>query len=148
MLINSVTHEQARPHLDLKAAPIATTESGGPRSILYPYMIQHALFPSLLFMRQRGVGDGLDAFRPEPKTLSITHRLDLATESGMKQLPTYLVWCTEDQAVQPMAKTIEALQRAATDLVVEKVEGGDHGFDEASGEECEGFREWLGGVLL
>lgn len=142
--------------MDLKAPPVATAVSGGPRSILYPYMLQHGLFPNLLFLKQKGVGYGLDAFRPEPAQLSITSRLDLANKAGVRQVPIYFVWCTIDRAVQPMDKTLQCLETLKTiegmgeegRIVVEAVEGGDHAYDEDPGEECEAFREWLGRHLL
>jgi hypothetical protein len=145
---DSIPDEAARPHLDLKAAPICTAVSGGPRSILYPYMLQHALFPSLLFMRQKAVGQGLDAFRPDPKTLSITTRLEAATQEGVQQVPMYFVYGTIDDKVQPMGRTLEVMQQYKGKLDIWKVEGGDHGFDEDAGEECEGLREWLSQTLL
>ena len=147
-LIRSVTEEQAQPHLNLKAAPVKSTVSGGPRSILYPYMLQHALFPSLLFMRQRAVGQGYDAFRPTPETMSITHRLQEATKAGVKQVPMYFLWAELDDKVQPMGKTLDILKEYPGELEVEEVKGADHMFDEASGEECEAFRAWLGRTLV
>jgi hypothetical protein len=145
-----VTHEQARPHIDLKAEPIATTVSGGPRSILYPYMLQHALFPSLLFMRQKAIGSGGDSFRPEPLQLSIPHRLDLLSRSNSakQRVPVYLIYGTADAAVQKFDKTVEALKGTKGELVVEVREGEDHGFDEDPGEECSDLREWLGKMLI
>ncbi|OCF32862.1 hypothetical protein I316_05499 [Kwoniella heveanensis BCC8398] len=156
----SVPHAEAKPHLIPKSPPICTAISGGPRSILYPYMLQHALFPSLLFQTQKSIGYGLDAFRPSPESLSIPQRLDLLTNSssasGADQthlLPTYFVYGTIDDKVQPMEKTLEAFDKLDQKLgsgrfVAEKREGADHAFDEDPEEECEAFREWLGRTLL
>ncbi|WVQ85336.1 hypothetical protein IAT38_007501 [Cryptococcus sp. DSM 104549] len=146
----SISHADAKPHIDTKAPPVATAISGGPRSVLYPYMLQHALFPSLLFLTQRSVGSGLDAFRPSPLSLSIPHRLELTAKSGRVQphVPIYYVYGTIDDKVQPMEKTLEALGKVEGELVVERVEGGDHAYDEDPRVECEAFREWLGKKLL
>ena len=141
--------EEARPHLELKAAPIATTVSGGPRSILYMYMLQHALFPSLLFLKQRNVSSGGETFRPDPESLSLSHRLSLIDSSKYKTAlpPVYFVYGTADRAVQPQDRAIEAL-RKVTEVDVEKLEGVDHGYDEDPEVECEAFRQWLGTHLL
>lgn len=146
----SIPHEEARPHIDPKAAPIATAVSGGPRSCLYAYMLQHGLFPGLLFMRQKSVGQGLDAFRPEPEALSIPYRLDLLKNGrGPKgHVPVYMAYGTADTAIQPLDKTIEALRSCSGELELEVREGADHGFDEDAGDECEKFRDWLGKHLL
>lgn len=140
--------EAARPHLDLKAAPVCTAVSGGPRSILYPYMLQHALFPSLLFMRQKSIGQGLDGFRPDPHSLSITTRMELAAKAGVPQVPMMFVYGTIDDKVQSMEKTLRVLEQYNGVVEIWKVVGGDHAFDESSGEECEEFRDWLGRTLL
>ena len=140
-----VTHEEAKPHLDLKAPPVTTAVSGGPRSVLYAYMLQHALFPSLLFMKQKSVGQGRDAFRPEPRTLSIPDRLGLLKK---RRPPVYLALGTADTAIQPLEKTLDALRRTEGTLTVEVREGAEHQWDEDPGEECEAFREWLGKHLI
>ncbi|KIR67713.1 hypothetical protein I314_02130 [Cryptococcus bacillisporus CA1873] len=147
---NSISHAQAKPHLDTKAAPVCSAVSGGPRSILYPYMLQHSLFPSLLFLTQRSVGHGLDAFRPSPLSLSIPHRLEIASKSSDAKfhVPIYFVYGTIDDKVQPMEKTLEALGRTNGDLVIERVEGADHAFDEDPKVECQALQEWLGKTLL
>lgn len=146
----SISHAQAKPHLDTKAAPVCSAVSGGPRSILYPYMLQHSLFPSLLFLTQRSVGHGLDAFRPSPLSLSIPHRLEIASKSSDAKfhVPIYFVYGTIDDKVQPMEKTLEALGRTNGDLVIERVEGADHAFDEDPKVECQALQEWLGKTLL
>jgi len=141
---SSVTHQEAKPHIDLKAAPVCTAISGGPRSVLYSYMLQHSLFPSLLFMKQKAIGEGLDGFQPEPRTLSIPHRLRLLKTRP----PIYFALGTADTAVQPMEKTLEALKETRGDLEVESREGAEHMWDEDPGEECEVFREWLGKYLI
>lgn len=110
------------------------------------YMLQHALFPSLLFMRQKSVGQGLDGFRPDAHSLSVTTRIELS--KAVKQQPMYFVYGTVDDKVQPMDRTLGLLKEYQGDVEVWKVEGGDHQFDEDPGEECEGFREWLGKALL
>ena len=140
--------DAARPHLDTKAPPVHTAVSGGPRSILYPYMLQHALFPSLLFLKQKSVGFGLDGFRPEPRWLSVTTRMDEISRLNVKQPPLYFVYGTIDDKVQPMDKTLDCLKRYPGEVEMWKVEGGDHAFDEDAREECEPFREWLGRTLL
>ncbi|WVR05734.1 hypothetical protein IAU60_002759 [Kwoniella sp. DSM 27419] len=150
----SVPHVEAKPHLHTKAAPICTAVSGGPRSILYPYMLQHGLFPGLLFQTQKSIGYGLDAFRPSPVSLSIPHRLDLLakakTRAAQEHVPVYFVYGTIDDKVQPMEKTLAAFEHgdAAENFVAERVEGGDHAYDEDPEVECEAFREWLGKTLL
>ncbi|KAK8865831.1 hypothetical protein IAR55_000979 [Kwoniella newhampshirensis] len=145
-----VAHAEAKPHLDTKAPPVCTAVSGGPRSILYPYMLQHALFPSLLFRNQRSVGSGLDGFRPTPEALSIPYRLDLVSKSRSvkKHVPIYFVYGTIDDKVQPMEKTLKALENVEGDLQVARMEGKDHAYDEDPKEECEEFREWLGKNLF
>jgi hypothetical protein len=113
-------------------------------------MLQHALFPSLLFMRQKAVNSGNESFRPEPLQLSIPYRLDLLAKSrgGGQRLPVYLIYGTSDTAVQRFDKTVEALQGTKGGLEVEEREGLDHAFDEDPAEECTEFREWLGRALL
>jgi acetyl esterase/lipase len=143
-----IPHDEARPHIDLKAPPIKTAISGGPRSVLYTYMLQHGLFPGLLFLKQRSVGSGLDGFRPSPEALSITTRLQLLTKLGAQRPPVYLVYGTADRAVQPFEKTVECLRESTGELEVEVREGADHAFDEETSEECEAFREWVGVKLF
>jgi len=108
-------------------------------------MLQNALFPSLLFMKQKSVGFGLDAFRPEPKQLSIPHRSGLLKTP---RPPVYLALGTADTAIQPLDKTLEMLRKTEGGLEVEVREGAEHQFDEDPGEECEAFREWLGKHLI
>lgn len=153
MLTASITHAEAKPHIDTKAPPVTSAISGGPRSILYMYMLQHALFPSLLFQTQKSVGGrGLDAFRPTPETLSITHRLQLCVSAAnvddRKHVPIYLVYGTADNKIQPLDKTVEILRRSEGELEVEVLQGMDHGYDEDEREDCESFREWLGKYLI
>ncbi|EIW70192.1 hypothetical protein TREMEDRAFT_29917, partial [Tremella mesenterica DSM 1558] len=145
-----VSHEEARPHLDLKAAPVCTAISGGPRSVLYAYMLQHALFPSLLFQKQRSIGSSLDAFRPTPESLSILHRLELCEKARKKvgQPPVYLCYGTVDDKVQPQEKTVEVFKRIISDFTLDVKEGGDHAFDEDANVECLEFRSWLEKKLL
>ena len=147
-LIYRVSHAEAKPHIDPKAAPVDTAISGGPRSILYPYMLQHSLFPSLLFKAQRSIGRGNDSFRPTPESLSIPQRLALS--SGLKQLPMYLIYGDSDTAVQRFDKTVDALKTVYEDgeLEMEIREGADHAFDEDESEECLAFRDWVGRTLL
>ncbi|WWC58405.1 uncharacterized protein I303_100945 [Kwoniella dejecticola CBS 10117] len=149
----SVPHADAAPHLNPKSPSICSATSGGPRSILYPYMLQHGLFPSLLFRNQKSIGYGLDSFRPTPESLSIPHRLDLARSKGqMVQLPTYFVYGTIDDKVQPMDKTLKAFENLKGQsegvFTIEKIEGGDHAYDEDPEVECEDFRAWLAKTLL
>lgn len=108
-------------------------------------MLQHSLFPSLLFMKQKSVGQGDRSFRPEPRTLSVTHRLGLMRQP---RPPVYLIYGTADTAVQPFVKTVEALRKTEGELTIEVREGLNHAFDEDAGEECEAFREWLGKYLI
>ncbi|TYJ57633.1 hypothetical protein B9479_001715 [Cryptococcus floricola] len=145
-----ITHPQAKPHIDTKAAHICTAASGGPRSILYPYMLQHSLFPSLLFRTQRAIGNGYDSFRPTPLALSVTNRLELTAKSSRAQphVPIYFIYGTLDDKVQPMDHTLEVLNKVEGELVVERIEGGDHMYDEDPAVECEALREWLGKTLL
>lgn len=115
-------------------------------------MLQHSLFPSLLFQAQKSVGRGADSFRPTPESLSITHRLDLITRSSSRtkkpHVPIYFLYGTIDNKVQPMEKTIEVLTRSDGDLEIERLEGVDHSFDEDEREECLNFRDWLGKTLI
>ena len=111
-------------------------------------MLQHALFPNLLFMRQKSVGQGLDGFRPDAHSLSITTRIDLAAKEGVEQVPMMFVYGTIDDKVQPMEKTLDTFKKYKGDVKIWRVEGGDHAFDESSGEECEEFRTWLGKTLV
>lgn len=155
----SITHEAARPHLNPRDPPICTAISGGPRSILYPYMLQHGLFPSLLFQSQKSVGQGLDAFRPTPESLSLTTRLNKCAsasrtrgEQAWTLPPTYLIYGDRDNKVNPLEPTVEILREVEREgkgrVVVEVREGLDHGFDEDAEEECAAFREWLGETLF
>ncbi len=149
MTNESVPHAAAKPHIDKKAAPIATAVSGGPRSILYSYMLQHGLFPGLLFQNQKSVGNSLDAFRPTPETLSIPQRVD--TLKGGPIPPIYFIYGTDDNKVNPFERTLESLKKcngAGESLVIEERIGEDHGFDEDEREECLAFRQWLGKTLV
>jgi hypothetical protein len=142
--------------LRLDGPKICTAVSGGPRSILYPYMLQHALFPSLLFMNQRSIGSGLDGFRPSPSALSMTTRLDLLAKGvsrrrGEKEflpIPVYFAYGGKDDKVQPMEKTLAVLKEYKGQVTYEYRPEGDHQFDEDPRETCEAFRKWLGETLL
>ncbi|WWC66579.1 uncharacterized protein I206_100482 [Kwoniella pini CBS 10737] len=145
----SVPHADATPHLNPKSPSICTAISGGPRSILYPYMLQHGLFPSLLFRNQKSIGYGLDSFRPSPLSLSIPYRLNSSKTNGLiEHLPTYFVYGTIDDKVQPMNKTLNAFEALKGNFKIEKIENGDHAYDEDPQVECEEFREWLVKTLL
>lgn len=113
-------------------------------------MLQHALFPSLLFKAQRAIGHGLDAFRPTPESLSITHRLTLLANArpSVSHVPTYLIYGDSDTAVQRFDKTVDCLKATSGELEIEVRAGLDHAFDEDESEECVAFREWLGRTLL
>lgn len=121
-------------------------------------MLQHGLFPSLLFMNQRSIGRGLDGFRPTPESLSVSHRMETAHKynSSAGRPPVYLIYGDRDDKVQKFDRTVEILRRATAgregegdgEVVVEVREGADHGFDEKPEEDCEAFRQWLGRVLL
>lgn len=124
-------------------------------------MLQHALFPSLLFLSQRSIGRGLDGFRPTPESLSITHRLErLANLTGVNGRkvegdgrvvpPVYMIYGTVDDKINPLDRDVEVLRRLegqgrvkGTGVRVDVEHGKDHGFDESEEEECVGFREWL-----
>lgn len=144
----SVPDAAAQPHLKLRDPPITTAVSGGPRSILYMYMLQHALFPQLLFMNQRSLGSGLDGFRPSADTLSITHRLDLIAKAEVVHPPIYLIYGTLDDKVQPFEDTIAALERTKGPYEVEVLEGADHAYDEDPEEQATGFVAWLEATLF
>ena len=113
-------------------------------------MLQHSLFPSLLFQTQKSVGRGGESFRPTPESLSITHRLELASTARNKKphVPIYLIYGTADDKVQPFDKTVDILRKSEGDLEIEVLEGVDHGFDEDEKVECLNFREWLGKTLI
>jgi dienelactone hydrolase len=112
-------------------------------------MLQHALFPSLLFKAQRSIGRGNDAFRPTPESLSIPQRLQLLSTSGPGgHVPIYLIYGDSDTAVQRFDKTVEALKGVQGELEVEVRKGADHAFDEDEKEECLAFRNWLGRTLF
>ena len=99
-------------------------------------------------MKQRPTVNGI---RPEAEHLSIPQRCALLTRlrerDRVAQPPVYLVYGTADDKVQPMDKSIQALEDVVR-LEVEKLEGEDHQFDEDPGVECEKFREWLGRTLI
>ncbi|KAL1413379.1 hypothetical protein Q8F55_001140 [Vanrija albida] len=139
----SVPDAAAQPHLKLRDPPLTTAVSGGPRSILYMYMLQHALFPQLLFMNQRSLGSGLDGFRPSAETLSITHRLDLIAKAEVPHPPVYLAYGTLDDKVQPLEDSVAALERTKGPFEVEVLEGADHQYDEDPEEQAAGFVAWL-----
>jgi hypothetical protein len=148
----SVTHAEAKPHIDTKAPPIASAVSGGPRSCLYAYMLQHSLFPSLLFQSQRSIGSGLDGFRPQPLNLSIPYRARLMNAARSRQgagrnVPVYMCYGDMDDAVNPFEETVGVL-REGGEVVVELRKVSGHGFDEEVGDECLGLREWLVETLL
>lgn len=116
-------------------------------------MLQHSLFPSLLFKAQRGIGHGLDAFRPTPEALSITHRLQLLADAGQSApVPVYLIYGDSDTAVQRFDTTVDRLKAVCSaegqQLEIEVRPGVDHAFDEDEAEECVAFRDWLGRTLL
>ncbi|ORX33803.1 Alpha/Beta hydrolase protein [Kockovaella imperatae] len=146
-----VSDEQARPHLDLKAAPVASTVSGGPRSILYMYMLQHSLFPSLLFLRQRSATVEGESLRPDPETLSLTRRLALVQTSGASTAhfpPIYFTHPTADTAVQPQEKSIQMLKELVSSVTVETLDGLFHAYDEDAEVECPEFVAWLERYLV
>lgn len=143
----SVPDAAAQPHLNIRDPPVGTAVSGGPRSILYPYMLQHALFPRLLFMNQRSRGHGLDSFRPTPESLSVTHRLKDLTKNDIPRPPVYMVYGTKDDKIQPLEESVELLNATKGDTVVDVIPGADHGYDEAPEEQCDNFVAWLEGVL-
>jgi hypothetical protein len=99
-------------------------------------------------MKQKSVGHGLDSFRPDAHSLSITTRLEKAIGKGVKQPPMFFAWATLDDKVQLMDKTLALLEKYHGETQIWRVEGADHGFDEASGEQCEEFRDWLGKTLI
>ncbi|WWC86072.1 uncharacterized protein L201_000943 [Kwoniella dendrophila CBS 6074] len=151
----SVPHSDAKPHLNTKSAPICSAVSGGPRSILYPYMLQHGLFPNLLFQNQKSIGYGLDAFRPSPLSLSIPNRIELSKSKNenLEHIPIYFNYGTIDDKVQPMDKTLKVFKSLISNgknanFTEDRIEGGDHMYDEDPEVECETFREWLGKNLI
>lgn len=143
---SSVPESAAEPHLNPRDAPVATAVSGGPRSILYPYMLQHALFPRLLFMNQRSRGHGLDGYRPSPETLSVTKRLRDLGAAGGKRPPVYVVYGTKDDKIQPLDESVQILQQTG-DTEVLVIPGADHAYDEDPNEQAEGFVQWLEKVI-
>lgn len=143
----SVPHEAARPHINPRDPPVATAVSGGPRSILYPYMLQEALFPNLLFYNQRSVGSGMDSFRPDAHTLSATTRLEIVAKREAAMPPVFMSYGSIDDKIQPLEPTVEVLQSTKGETEVEVVEGGDHAYDENPAEQCEAFYTWLERVL-
>lgn len=143
---SSVPESAAEPHLNPRDAPVATAVSGGPRSILYPYMLQHALFPRLLFLNQRSRGHGLDGYRPSPETLSVTKRLQDLGAAGGKRPPVYCVYGSIDDKIQPLEESVEILKSTGeTEVLV--IPGADHAYDEDPNEQAEGFVEWLERVI-
>ncbi|KAL7422745.1 hypothetical protein Q5752_002037 [Cryptotrichosporon argae] len=141
---NSIAHETVRPFLNPRDPPSDSAVWGEPRSMLYMYMLQHALFPSLLFQAQKLVGHGLDAFRPTPESLSIPQRL--RGLKGERHVPVYMVVGSLDDKVQPLGETAELLEKTG-ETKVDWLDV-DHGFDEEPHVECESFRTWLGEHLL
>ena len=128
-------------------------------------MLQHGLFPSLLFLSQRSIGSGLDGFRPDPLHLSVTHRLETLSKlsgvqgdrlagAGAVIPPTFLIYGDVDDKINPLERDVELLKqldaqkriRGGAEVVVRP--GADHGFDERADEECLEFRSWLGNNLF
>lgn len=123
-------------------------------------MLQHSLFPSLLFLNQRSIGSGLDGFRPTPETLSIPQRLELLNRpippSGRRGVrpaeisypAIYFAYGGRDNEVQPMEKTLKALEGYKGTVAYECRAEQGHQFDQDPEEECLDFRTWLGEHLL
>lgn len=143
---STVPKTAAEPHLNPRDAPVATAVSGGPRSILYPYMLQHALFPRLLFLNQRSRGHGLDGYRPSPETLSVTNRLRDLGAAGVARPPVYIAYGTKDDKVQPLEESVDILKSTGeTEVLV--IPGADHAYDEDPNEQAESFVQWLEKVI-
>ena len=83
-----------------------------------------------------------------PESLSISHRLDVMRQSRGARPPVYFAYGTADTAVQPFDRTLAALRALDGEVVEERREGVDHGYDENANEECLEFRDWLGRTLL
>lgn len=143
----SVPDAAARPHLNTRDPPVGFAVSGGPRSILYPYMLQHGLFPNLLFLNQRSRGHGLDGYRPSPHTLSVTTRCKQLAEAGVERPPMFIAYGTIDDKVQPLEESVELIRATKGETEVEVIEGADHAYDENPAEQCEKFVAWLERVL-
>lgn len=144
----SVPDAAARPHLNTRDPPVGFAVSGGPRSILYPYMLQHGLFPNLLFLNQRSRGHGLDGYRPSPHTMSVTTRCRMLAEKGVQRPPIFLAYGTIDDKVQPLEESVEIIRATNGPIEVEVVPGADHAYDENPAEQCDKFAAWLEGVLV
>jgi acetyl esterase/lipase len=143
----SVPDAAAQPHLNTRDPPVGFAVSGGPRSILYPYMLQHGLFPNLLFRNQRSVGHGLDGFRPNANTMSVTTRARMLSDRGVERPPIFLAYGTIDDKVQPLEESVEILKATKGSFELEVIEGADHAYDENPAEQCEKFAAWLEGVI-
>jgi acetyl esterase/lipase len=143
----SVPDAAAQPHLNRKDPPVGSAVSGGPRSILYPYMLQHGLFPNLLFYNQRSCGSGLDGYRPSPESMGVTTRLRILRKHETPRPPIYMVYGTIDDKVQPLEETAELIRETRGPAEIEAIEGADHAFDENPAEQCPGFYAWLESVL-
>lgn len=143
----SVPDAAAKPHLNTRDPPVSFAVSGGPRSILYPYMLQHGLFPNLLFLNQRSRGHGLDGYRPSPHTMSVTTRCKILADRGVERPPIFLAYGTVDDKVQPLEESVEIIRATKGSTELEVVEGADHAYDENPNEQCEKFVLWLEGVI-
>ncbi|BEI81852.1 hypothetical protein CcaverHIS002_0210120 [Cutaneotrichosporon cavernicola] len=143
----SVPDAAAQPHLNTRDPPVGFAVSGGPRSILYPYMLQHGLFPNLLFRNQRSCGHGLEGYRPNPHSMSVTTRARMLSERGVERPPIFLAYGSIDDKVQPLDESIEVLKATKGSFELEVIPGADHAYDEDPAEQCEKFAAWLEGVI-
>jgi pimeloyl-ACP methyl ester carboxylesterase len=110
-------------------------------------MLQHGLFPNLLFRNQRSVGHGLDGFRPNANTMSVTTRARMLSDRGVERPPIFLAYGTIDDKVQPLEESVEILKATKGSFELEVIEGADHAYDENPAEQCEKFAAWLEGVI-
>ncbi|GMK59169.1 hypothetical protein CspeluHIS016_0701840 [Cutaneotrichosporon spelunceum] len=143
----SVPDAAAQPHLNTRDPPVGFAVSGGPRSILYPYMLQHALFPSLLFRNQRSCGHGLEGYRPSATSMSVTTRARILAQRGVARPPIFLAYGTVDDKIQPLEESIALLRATQGSFELDVVPGADHAYDEDPAEQCERFAAWLEGVI-
>jgi hypothetical protein len=143
----SVPDSVARPHLNHRDPPVGSAVSGGPRSILYMYMLQHALFPNLLFYNQRSRGGGLDGYRPSPESMGVTTRLKFIKKYNATRPPIYMAYGTVDDKIQPLEETAQLIKDTQGGAVIEVIPGADHAYDENAAEQCAGFQAWLESLL-
>jgi hypothetical protein len=144
---HSIPDKQAAGHLELTSPVLSSSALTSPRSIVYHYALQEALWHHLWFAN---VSTQSPSASSNPTDYSVSTRLDLAKANAIKVPPTFVTSGSLDDKVDPDGARllVKKMEELGMDVEWDHRVGADHLFDQNPEEKMERMHVFLERHLL